>query len=96
MWNPMLDMVCYLSMLLLFEVAPTHRTRSMMAFSTTSKHPKGKMYNKKMHFVKKNSHWTQFSPQNSWNLQTYFDASSPQKLSDMRAGILIYHNHRQE
>ena len=47
MWNPMLDMVCYLSMLLLFEVAPTRRTRGVMAFSTTYKHPEGKMYNKK-------------------------------------------------
>ena len=47
MWNPMLDMVCYLSMLLLFEVAPTRRTRGVMAFSTTYKHPEDKMYNKK-------------------------------------------------
>ena len=47
MWNPMLDMVCYLSMLMFGEVAPTRRTRGMMAFSTTYKHPEDKMYNKK-------------------------------------------------
>ena len=33
-----------------FEVAPTRCTRGMMAFSTTYKHPKGKMYNEKCIF----------------------------------------------
>ncbi len=62
MWNPMLDMVCYLSMLLLFEVAPTRRTRSMMAFSTTYKHPEDKMYNKNDFFQKKFTLDSTFSP----------------------------------
>ena len=47
MWNPMLDMVCCLSILRFGEVAPNRRTRGVMAFSTTYKHPEGKMYNKK-------------------------------------------------
>ena len=47
MWNPMLDMVCCLSILRFGEVAPNRRTRGVMAFSTTYKRPEGKMYNKK-------------------------------------------------
>ncbi len=50
MWNPMLDMVGYLSTLMFCEVAPTRCTRGMMAFSTTYKHPKVKMDNEKCIF----------------------------------------------
>ena len=46
----MLDMFCYFSMLMFGEVAPTRRTRGVMALSTTYKHPEGKMYDKKCIF----------------------------------------------
>ena len=35
-------------MLMFGEVAPTRRTRGVMALSTTYKHPEGKMHNKKI------------------------------------------------
>ena len=54
MWNPMLDMVCCLSILRFGEVAPNRRTRGVMAFSTTYKHPEGKNVQQKMIFFKKN------------------------------------------
>ena len=40
-------------MLMFGEVAPTRRTRGVMALSTTYKHPEGKMLNKKCIFFKK-------------------------------------------
>ena len=51
----MLDMFYYFSMLMFGEVAPTRRTRGVMALSTTYKHPKGEMHNKKCIFFKKKS-----------------------------------------
>ncbi len=46
LWIPMLDMVCFLSMLMFCVVAP-YAAPGVMAFSTMYKHPEDKMYNKK-------------------------------------------------
>ena len=53
MWNSMSDII-FGFVCILGELATSSRPRGMMAISTTYKHPKGKMYDKKMHFFKKN------------------------------------------